>query len=240
MDNTKQQHGMPENRYHKALRIIRKGNITGGVKSGINDFIEKFNFFNEQNNFKISMREPDFREYEGETISFPNDIIYVSSFSEKINSPRFIQMFLPYKSLYVFLDHLLGGNGFGEYKRDLSKLDISLLKRYFNFYNRSSVEIELLYEVVLDIKRAFPLKQLFRGLNLIIVYIPVFLFGEPFTEAIIRINLNVLEGIIFGNRVSRKRKDGESSNNALQIVSIERMATEKELDVIAKKIIEQI
>ncbi len=238
INNTKQ----AQTRNINAIENIRRGNLIGAAKNLIKDFILKFNLFNKNNNYELRLEEADIRRYKGEAVSFSEDLVYISSFSEKEYSPRFIQFFLPHKSIFTVLDHMYGGEFSGEYHRNFSKIDLRMLEWYFNFFNRyKEADYPLLYDIPMDISGAFPLDQLFSGLNLVIGFIPFSLRGSIFTEALIRINMEALEKIVFS--VYQKNKDTyEESKREMtesSMFSINRRATQSELDDIIRQIIKQ-
>jgi hypothetical protein len=236
------QNKLEKNKSIEKINDIKKGNLIGATKSIIKVFIYKFNLFNKQSNFELRLEEPDIRRYNGGNVTYPADLIYISSFSEKDYSPRFIQFFLPIKSIYTVLDHIYSGEFSCEYNRSLSKIDLRMLEWYFSFFDKyKEPDYPLLYDVFLDINGAFPIDQLFSGLNLIIGYIPVSLNNIIFSEAVIRVNLKALEKVV--NNIYEKNKGiyslDKREKNETNVFSVNRKATDNELDDIIKQIIRQ-
>ncbi len=223
---------------------IKKGNIIGISRSLINNIVDKFNTFNKDNEFELKMGNPDTRQYSKGNTNCPPDLVYLSAFSKDGDTLKFIQLFFPLNTIYIILDHLLGGSGWGEYGREFSKLDISILEWYLGFYkNNKEIESLLNYHIVLDLKGAYPLKPLFKGPNIIISYIPMLFQDKIFSEAIIRINLDILKIAIEekndSNENDKTYMGREFDRSEAKIFPINRMATDDELDEIVEQILKQ-
>ncbi len=219
----------------RIMRNIRRGRLVGVARSIIIDYVENFTLFNEFNEFDLKMGKPDIRHYEGDNVYCPDDIRYVATFSENENTTRFIQVFYPYKSIYTILDHILGGEGIGEYDRELSLIEKNLLDWYFNFYNDYKTATHSLnYESNVDMTTTFPIKTLFRGLNIIVAYVPLLFKDNPITEIIIRTNLDILNDIVESSRDSQSETTGKKQGESF---SIRKMSTDDELEDIVNSII---
>lgn len=221
------------------LKILREGTLIGVSRSIIIDYIEKFNIFNRKGEFEIKMGVPDIRHYYGEDAYCPSDLSTVGTFRDNINSINFIQVFFPKKSIYVILDHILAGQGQGEYKRKFSKIEQSLLKKYFEFYNLHwSMNEALLYTGMLEMSPAFPLKQLFSQLNIVVAYIPLLFYNQIFSEAVVRINLDVLKDIVETTNESNKEDDKTLiKEEPINFFSISKLSKDENLDLIINNII---
>jgi hypothetical protein len=216
---------------------IRKGRLIGVARSIIIDYIESFNQFNELNEFRLKLGTPDIRHYDGDNVYCPDDMRFVATLSEKKNTTNFIQVFFPYYSIYIVLDHILGGYGDGEYDREFSFVEKTIVDYYFNFYNEyKTATHSLYYESNVEMSTVYPIKPLFSGLNIIVAYIPLLLKNKPFTEILIRINLDVLNDIVEASRETPY--DENIDNRKDKLFSIRKMSTDEELDNIVKNIIE--
>lgn len=221
----------------KTLDNLRKGTLIGVARSIILEYTEKFNLFNKLNEFEFRMGDADIKHYKNGISNIPNDLRCVGTFSDKEDTGKFVQVFMPSNINYIVIDHILGGEGNGEYDRDFSQVEMVLLEWYYNFFNEYiSPESPLLYESNFDIRGAFPMKMLFNGLNIIVAYVPLLLYGEIISEVVIRINLEALRAIIESR--GQSGKGTEHGSNA-QFYNVGRMLTDDELDEIIEKIIRQ-
>ncbi len=226
----------------KALINIIRGNFAGVTRNLIKNFVDKFNLFNRNNNFGFRFVNNGIKRYKRNNLYVPNDLIYISNFSEKVNSPRFIQFLLPQKSLYIILNHIYGDDFNGEYNRVLSKIDTKILKWYFNFFNElKEDDYPLSYEVTMDINSMFPLEQLFVGLDLVIGYLGMYLNGIPITEGMLRINVEMMESVVSSLYDKKKsmREQLENTKEGLHVSPFNRKLTDAELDEIVNKILKQ-
>lgn len=228
----------------KVKENLRKGNLIGASLSLILKTIDRFNMFNKSNEFEIRMNKPEVRFYKRETPAYTNDLRFISGFSEKTESTKFVQLLLPHKSIYIILDHILGGEGNGEYERTLSTTDLALLRWYFNFYayfKNDEDDKDYNYQVFGDFRKqqSFPIKPLFKGLNLLIAYIPITINNTIFSEALIRINYDILKKMVemkYDKKVEHQQNEKKETS---KLFSINRMATDDELDDIVEQIIRQ-
>ncbi len=226
----------------KALSDIVKGDLESSTRNMIKDFVYKFNKFNRQNNFDLKIKNETIRRYYKDNLHIPQDLIYVSSFSEKAKTPRFIQFFLPKNAVYIILNHLYGGDCSGEYKRSLSKTDTRILKWYFNFFNEvKDDDYPLIYEITMDMMSAYPLEQLFTGMDIVIGYLPVYMNEVPITEGMLRINMGTMGKILSSLHERRKTITSikETTKEGNETSFYNRKATNLELDEIVDKILRQ-
>jgi hypothetical protein len=215
------------------FKVLREGTLIGVARSIIIDYIEKFNVFNRKGEFEIRMDEPEIKHYFGEKVYSPPDLSTVGIFRDATKNINFMQVFFPQKTIYVTLDHILSGKGNGEYRRDFSKIERSLLNWYFSFYNLyKSVNEGLIYTGKVEMTPSFPIKPLFSELNIVVAYVPVLLYKEIFTEALFRINLDILKDIV---EATNENSEEEKNNNPIReepidFFSIKKLSMDEKLD----------